>query len=161
MPQLAEVKAYLAGQAIEVMEFAQLTPTAETAAAAVGCSVGEIAKTLLFLIGGQPVAAVVAGDRRVSSSRLKLASGLRGSVRLPAAAEVLRFSGYAPGGVCPFLLPSRLPVLVDSSLRRFAVTYPAAGNTSSAAAVTFAQLLNLSGGREADLCNEAVATPTD
>jgi prolyl-tRNA editing enzyme YbaK/EbsC (Cys-tRNA(Pro) deacylase) len=152
MPSLEAVKHFLAGRGIQVLEFSRPTPTAETAAFAVGCSMGEIAKTILFLVGGQPVAVVTAGDTRVNSSRLKQAAALTGKVRLPAADEVLHHTGYAPGGVCPFLLPEDLPVLVDRSLRRFPVVYPAAGNDRSGVPITVDQLLDITGGREVDVC---------
>lgn len=52
MPTIEDVKQYLRERGIEVWEFEEATPTSETAARAVGCSVGEIAKTILFIIGG-------------------------------------------------------------------------------------------------------------
>ncbi len=152
MPAIDDVKAFLARYAIAVREFDQPTPTAETAARAVGCSPAEIAKTILFLVSGQPVAVVTSGDMKVNSSLLKQATGLSGKVKLPAAAEVVQHTGYAPGGVCPFLLPPNLPLFLDSSLRRFPLVYPAAGNDFSGVPITFAQLQAITGGREADLC---------
>jgi len=153
MPGIAEVKTYLARHGIEVWEYRQPTPTSPAAAAAVGCTVAEIAKTLLFLIGGRPVAVVTGGDRKVNSARLKRAAGLSGKVRLPQADDVLRYTGYAPGGVCPFLLPAELPVLLDRSLQRFPLVYAAAGNDYSVVPVSWEQLTKLSGGRLVDLCD--------
>lgn len=152
MPSLPEVKAYLAKHQIEVREYAEPTPTAATAAAAVGCSVAEIAKTLLFLVGGEPVVVVTCGDMKVKSSLLKQASGLSGKVKLPAADEVKALTGYLPGGVCPFLLPDKLPLLLDHSLQRFERIYPAAGNDYSAVPLTYPQLTDLTGGRPAEVC---------
>ena len=153
MPTIDEVKAYLDGQGVTVLEFADPTPTAETAARAVGCSVGEIAKTILFLVGGRPVVVVTAGDAKVKGSKLKRALGWTGKVRLPGADDVVRHTGYAPGGVCPFLLPSGLPVVVDGSLRRFPRVFPAAGNAHSAVPLTVDRLVRLVGAREADVCD--------
>lgn len=153
MPDIDAIRNFLAPHGLTVLEFDVPTPTAEAAALAVGCSVGEIAKTILLLVGGQPVVVVVSGDRKVSSSRLKQAIGLSGKVHLPAADEVIRYTGYAPGGVCPFLLPTSLPVLIDSSLRRFATVYPAAGTASSGVPLTVDQLLTLTAGRETQVCS--------
>lgn len=153
MPTLEEVKAYLAAEDVEVWQFDEPTPTSETAARAVGCSVGEIAKTILFLVKDRPVVAVAAGDARVKASKLKRALGWTGKVRLPGGDEVVRHTGYAPGGVCPFLLPRGLPVLVDRSLRRFERIYPAAGDDHSAVPITVDRLLELTGGAEADVCD--------
>ncbi len=153
MTTIAKLKTYLATHNIEVWEYVEPTATAATAAAAVGCRIAEIAKTLLFLVGGDPVVVVTCGDMKVKSSRLKQASGLSGKVKLPQVDEVLDYTGYAPGGVCPFLLPKELPLLLDSSLRRFPVVYAAAGNSHSAVPVTMAQLEQLTGGNIADLCD--------
>lgn len=153
MPNIEQVKQYLAQEGIGVREFSVPTPTSAAAAAALGCSVGEIAKSLLFLINGAPVLVVTSGDVKVKSSRLKQASGLTGKVKLPAADQVESLTGYRPGGVCPFMLPPELPVLIDRSLRRYPVVYPAAGNDYSGVPVTYDQLLSLTGGIEVDVCD--------
>ncbi len=156
MPTIEEVRAFLAGHGVGVLEFPDPTPTAATAARAVGCSVGEIAKTVVFLVGGAPVAVVTSGDRKVSGSKLKKAVGLTGKVRLPTAEEVRAHTGYVPGGVCPFLLPEALRVVVDCSLRRFPLVYPAAGNDHSGVPITVERLLALSRGQEGDVSDALV-----
>ncbi|WP_432820893.1 YbaK/EbsC family protein [Trichloromonas sp.] len=153
MPTIDDVSSYLAPLGLEVMQFAEPTPTAEAAAAAVGCTVAEIAKSILLLVGRQPVLVVTCGDVKVKSSKLKQAAGLTGKVSFPGPDEVIRYTGYAPGGVCPFLLPPGLPVLLDASLERFAVTYPAAGDDHSAVAVDFFRLAALTGGRAVEVCD--------
>jgi len=154
MPTIEEVKDYLKQHNIEVSEFEQPTPTCETAAAAVGCTAAEIAKTLLFLVGGRPVAVVTCGDMKVKSSPLKKAVGLTGKVLLPKGTEVEEQTGYVPGGVCPFLLPKDLPLLLDRSMQRFSCVYAAAGNAFSAVPVTFEQLQTLTGGIPAEVCDQ-------
>jgi prolyl-tRNA editing enzyme YbaK/EbsC (Cys-tRNA(Pro) deacylase) len=153
MATIAELKEYLARHGIEVWEYTEPTATAAAAADAVGCSVAEIAKTLLFLIGGPPVVVVTCGDVKVKSSRLKKAFGLSGKVKLPQGHDVERLTGYLPGGVCPFLLPANLPILLDASLQRFPVVYAAAGNNHSAVPVTVAQLQQLTGADLGDVCD--------
>jgi len=152
MPTIEDVKQYLRERGIEVWEFEEPTPTSETAARAVGCSVGEIAKTILFIIGGTPVVVVTSGDVRVKGSKLKQAVGVTGKARLPEAEEVAAHTGYAPGGVCPFLLPVGLKVVVDRSMRRFPRVYAAAGNEHSAVPITVEQLLEITGGVEVAVC---------
>jgi prolyl-tRNA editing enzyme YbaK/EbsC (Cys-tRNA(Pro) deacylase) len=152
LPTLDDVKIFLSRHGVSVLEFDDPTPTAETAARAVGCSVGEIAKTVLFVVGGEPVAVVTSGDVKVRGSRLKQATGLPGKVRLPSPEEVTRHTGYSPGGVCPFLLPGGLRIAVDSSLRRFATVYAAEGNDHSAVPVTVDRLLEITDGVEVDAC---------
>lgn len=152
MPTIDEVKAYLAEHHIEVLEFLEPTPNSEAAARAVGCSVGEIAKTILFIIGGEPVAVVTCGDLKVKGSKLKQAAQLKGKARLPEAEEVIKYTGYAPGGVCPFLLPAGLRIMIDSSMRRFPKVYVAAGNDHSAVPITVDQLLQITAGEEVAVC---------
>lgn len=152
MPTIEEIQQHLTCRGIEVWEFEEPTPTSATAARAVGCTVAEIAKTILLIVGEKPVAVVTCGDRKVNTSLLKKETALTGKARLPGAEEVERFTGYRPGGVCPFLLPKGLPVLLDTSLRRFPRTYAAAGNDHSAVPITFDQLLAVTGGREAEVC---------
>jgi len=152
MPTIDDVKRFLWDRGIEVREFVEPTPNSEAAARAVGCSVGEIAKTILFIIGDTPVVVVTSGDVRIKGSRLKQAVGLAGKARLPDADEVICHTGYAPGGVCPFLLPEGLKVAVDASMRRFPVVYAAAGNEHSAVPATVDQLLEITGGCEVDVC---------
>ncbi len=154
MPNIDDVKHFLHDRGIAVLEFVERTPNSEAAARAVGCSVAEIAKSILFIVGGgTPVVVVTSGDVKVKSSKLKQAMGFTGKARLPEADEVIRFTGYAPGGVCPFLLPKGLRVLVDASMRRFPVVYAAAGNEHSAVPVTVDQLLEITAGIEVTVCD--------
>ncbi len=157
MATIEEVKRFLAGRGIEVLEYEQPTPNAVLAAEAVGCTPAEIAKSILFIVGGEPVVVVTCGNLKVAGSKLKQATGLKGKARLPQAGEVIRHTGYAPGGVCPFLLPEGLRVLVDTSMRMFETVYAAAGNDHSAVPVTVDQLLEITGGEEADVCVAAAA----
>ena len=151
MPTIDQVRELLARHGLAVMDFDEPTPTSEAAARAVGCSLAEIAKTLLFFVGPSPVVVVASGDVRVKGSKLKRASGRSGQVRLPNPDEVLRHTGYPAGGVCPFLLPETLPVLLDDSLMRFPVVYPSAGNANSAVAVPLEVLRELTTGAGAQV----------
>ncbi len=157
MPSIDAVRTWLAGHGVEVREFDVPTPTSETAAAALGCAVGQIAKTLLFRVGKAHVAVIAAGDAKVRQALLKRATGLPGKVKMASADEVVAWTGYAPGGVCPFLLPDDLPRLLDASLKRFDVVYPAAGTAHSMVPIGYAQLHELSGATEAEVC-EVTAT---
>ncbi len=95
------------------------TRTAVEAAAAVGCEVGQIVKSLVFMRGEEPVMVLCAGDRRVAAGRL----GLR-----PASAEEARAgTGFAIGGIPPLGHDRPLETLIDASLQRFATVWCAAG----------------------------------
>lgn len=154
MPQVQEVMAWLAERGIEVWQYEEPTPTAETAAAAVGCCPAEIAKTLLFIVGGTPLIVVTSGDMKVKSSLLKKGTSMSGKVQLPQAEDVRLMTGYEPGGVCPFLLPDELPIFLDRSLMRFDKVYTAAGDDNSAVPVTCAELHALTKGVWVDVCEE-------
>jgi prolyl-tRNA editing enzyme YbaK/EbsC (Cys-tRNA(Pro) deacylase) len=147
-----DVQDYLAGEGLTVLRASGPTRDSATAAAAVGCSVAEIAKSILMLVGNRPVLVVASGDVRVKSGLLKKATGWSGQVRLPAPEEVVRHTGYPPGAVSPFLLPRALPVLFDVSLQRFATIYPAAGDDRSSVGIALEHLQRLSGGRVVEVC---------
>ena len=151
----ARVREWLHKQEFTVMSFQQRTATVETAAAAVGCTVAEIAKTLLFMVGSKPVAVVTSGDMKVNSSLLKKHFHLSGKVVLPRDEQVRRITGFAPGGVSPFLLPPDLPLVLDVSLQRFATIYPAAGDDYSAVPISPLQLQRLTTADFANLCQSS------
>jgi Cys-tRNA(Pro) deacylase len=130
-------------------EFEQSTKTAAMAAEAMGCELGQIVKSLVVVVDGEaPALALVAGDRRGDLEAI--AAEVGGAVAKLADAETVRaVTGYAIGGVSPFDLPGSLTVLVDDSLGRFAVVYPAAGTPSSMVRLDLSMLLELCGGRVA------------
>jgi prolyl-tRNA editing enzyme YbaK/EbsC (Cys-tRNA(Pro) deacylase) len=138
------------GLADGVFEFEQSTKTAQQAADAMGCELGQIVKSLVFVVGDQPVVALVAGDRRGDIAALSALLG-GGEVRFADADTVRAATGYAIGGVSPFDLPAELPVVADASLLRFEVVYPAAGTPSSMVRMRLAELVELSGARVAEI----------
>ena len=146
------VRAYLEARGLDggLTEFEQSTKTAQQAADAMGCELGQIVKSLVFLVGDWPVVALVAGDRRGSIAAISALLG-GGEVRFADADMVRSATGYAIGGVSPFDLPSELTVLADSSLARFEIVYPAAGTPTSMVRMRLAELLELSGARVADI----------
>lgn len=145
------VRAYLDehGLAEDIFEFEKgSTKTAQQAADAMGCELGQIVKSLVFMVDGRPVVALVAGDRRGDSEAI--ASELDGdAARMANADEVREATGYAIGGVCPFGLPAELAVLIDDSLLRFETVYPAAGTPESMVRIERPALFALVGGRVA------------
>ncbi len=107
------------GLEIEVRMLSDSARTAPEAAAAVGCEVGQIVKSLVFRRDGTPVMVLCAGDRRVNAGRLGLAA---------ADAEMARAAtGFAIGGIPPLGHDTELETLVDASLSRFATVWCAAG----------------------------------
>jgi len=93
--------------------------TAREAAAALGCQVGQIVKSLVFLRDAQPVMVLCAGDRRVDAGRLGLAAA--------SAEQTRRATGFSIGGIPPLGHDIDLETLIDASLRRFPTVWCAAG----------------------------------
>lgn len=142
------VRSYLEthGLADAIFTFEQSTKTAQMAADAMGCELGQIVKSLVFVVDESPVLALVAGDKRGDTGAI--AALLGGKKASFADADTVRSAtGYAIGGVSPFDLPSDLTVLVDDSLERFEVVYPAAGTPSSMVRMSLPQLMDTCGGR--------------
>ena len=110
-----------AGLDVDVIELDASTRTAEEAAAAAGCELGQIVKSLVFADGDGPVLVLCAGDRRVDTALVG------DEVRRASPDEVREATGFAIGGVPPLGHERSVRTLVDESLRRFATVWCAAG----------------------------------
>lgn len=108
-----------AGLHVDVREQEASTRTAAEAAAAAGCELGQIVKSLVFCDDRGPVLVLCAGDRRVDTTGL--------GVRRATPDEVREATGFAIGGVPPLGHDRPLRTLVDASLRRFDTVWCAAG----------------------------------
>jgi prolyl-tRNA editing enzyme YbaK/EbsC (Cys-tRNA(Pro) deacylase) len=107
------------------------------------CDLGQIVKSLVFVVDGRPVVALVAGDRRGDPEAIASLMGGK-KARFADADTVRSATGYAIGGVSPFDLPADLPVFADASLERFEVVYPAAGTPKSMVRLRRSTLIELS-----------------
>lgn len=147
------VRSYLEERGLDsgLFEFEQSTKTAAMAAEAMGCELGQIVKSLVVVVDKEtPVLALVAGDRR--GDLAAIAEEVGGTKARMADAEAVRdVTGYAIGGVSPFALPAELTVLVDDSLSRYDIVYPAAGTPSSMVRLALPQLMAVCGGRVAHI----------
>ena len=134
---------------LEIRRFPEGTRTAEDAARAIGCELGQIVKSLVFSAGGRPVLALVSGANRLDPARLEAVAG--GPV-LKADAETARAAtGYAIGGVPPFGHATALPVFMDRDLQRYEVVWAAAGRPDSVFPISPARLVELSGAQVSEL----------
>lgn len=131
------------GYADRIMEFDVSSATVALAAGALGCEEARIAKSLAFRNGDGAMIVVLAGDARIMNGGFKRRFGFKPSML--DAEDTFRFTGFMPGGVCPFALDPSVAVYLDESLRRFDVVYPAAGTSSSAVRLTVDELFSLSG----------------
>jgi prolyl-tRNA editing enzyme YbaK/EbsC (Cys-tRNA(Pro) deacylase) len=144
-----------AGLDIEVERFPSGTRTAADAARAVGCEVGQIVKSLIFVAGEQPLLALVSGANRVDLAKLALAAGAdTDAVRRADGHEARAATGFAIGGVPPFGHATALTVLVDEDLAAHDRLWAAAGLPDAVFAVTPDDLVRASGGRTVELAEE-------
>ena len=115
------------GLAISVREMPASTRTAEEAAAACGCDVAQIVKSLVFAgrDSGRPYLLLVSGKNRVDEARVAAVVGE--PLTRPKADAVRAWTGYAIGGIPPFGHDAELPTLVDEDLLAYEVVWAAAG----------------------------------
>jgi Cys-tRNA(Pro) deacylase len=140
------------GLNIEVVEFDETTRTAADAASAVGCGIGQIVKSLLFVVDGHPVMALVSGSNRLDESKLaSLCHVSRKRIKRADAEFVKSVTGYSIGGVPPFGHASELPVFVDSDLLEFELVWAAAGTPHAVFAISPTDLVEVSKGVVADI----------
>jgi prolyl-tRNA editing enzyme YbaK/EbsC (Cys-tRNA(Pro) deacylase) len=106
--------------------FPEATRTAAEAAAAIGCELNQICKSLVFAADGVPVLVLMDGASRVDVDRVRAELGA-GRVTRADAGVVRDTTGYAIGGVPPFGHRTRTRVLADRSLLAHAEVWAAAG----------------------------------
>lgn len=143
------------GLDIRVLRLNESTGTAPEAAAAVGCALGAIVKSLCFLIEGRPVLVLAAGDRQVDNKALRRIYGTtKRGVRIADPQTVEAETGFAVGGVPPLGHLHPLETLIDRSLSRFETVYAAAGSAHSLFPIPYRTLVEVTGGQVHDLTRE-------
>jgi prolyl-tRNA editing enzyme YbaK/EbsC (Cys-tRNA(Pro) deacylase) len=133
------------GLDVEVVELDDSTRTAPEAAAAVGCELGAIVKSLVFrgAESGEPVLVMVSGDRRADETAL--ADALGEPVARADADWVREKTGYAIGGVPPVGHPAPVRTLMDQDLMRFDTVWAAAGTPRTVFPIAPAELARVTG----------------
>lgn len=144
------VKRVLDRHGLSALEFeAGSTPTAESAAARIGVEVGQIAKSILMRgKDGVYRMFVVAGDRKISSSKVKRLAGCKHS--MTGAEETREVTGFLPSAVCPFGV-SGVEIFIDKSLEPYGTVYPAAGTDASGVPTSYDTLLGITDASESDV----------
>jgi prolyl-tRNA editing enzyme YbaK/EbsC (Cys-tRNA(Pro) deacylase) len=144
------VASYLAGKglAVDVREFDESTRNSALAAEALGCTVAEIAKSVVF-VGPAVFVVVISGDKRVDVGKLGKLAG--GDVRVATPEEVREKTGYPIGGVPPFPHSEGVAVLADSSLLRHSQVWAAAGAPNAVFRIEVNELVRLTGGPTREL----------
>ncbi len=142
------------GLAAAMVHFPAGTKTSRDAAAAVGCDLGAIAKSLVFLVDDRPVTVICSGDHRVDEA--KLARALGGTVARPAPLETVReVTGFVAGGTPAFGYAHPLEVVADPSIGRYRWVWSAGGTPDTVYAVALDRLVAASGARWVDVAERA------
>ncbi|MBX6352039.1 MAG: YbaK/EbsC family protein [Thermoflavifilum sp.] len=134
------------GYNFTVLELADSTRTAAEAAAAVGCEVAQIAKSLVFRgeQTGEPVLVIAAGHHRVNEQRI--ADHLGEPIGKANADDVREQTGFVIGGVPPIGHARPLRTLIDEDLLQFDVIWAAAGHPHALFQLTPQALVAMTGG---------------
>ena len=139
------------GTDFEVLEFDASTRTAADAAEAIGCTVPQIAKSLLFVASesGRPVLVIASGSVRVDEAKV---STLLGEEIERANADFVReHTGFGIGGVPPFAHRTQPVVFVDNTLLSYETIWAAAGTPNAVFRLDPNDLIRLSGGVVCDI----------
>jgi Cys-tRNA(Pro) deacylase len=138
------------GLEINTKRFPEGTKTAADAAAAIGVTVGQIVKSLVFGVDGEIVMALVSGSNQLDEKKLALAAGGAKCARVDADA-VREATGYPIGGVPPFGHSTQLRVFVDPDLLQYDEVWAAAGTWNDNFGAAPADIVRVVGGVVADL----------
>jgi prolyl-tRNA editing enzyme YbaK/EbsC (Cys-tRNA(Pro) deacylase) len=134
-----------------VITLGDSTRTSQLAADSLGCTIAEIAKSVVFLHGDSSVIVVISGDKRVDMK--KLIAFLGGKVSNADAEIVREKTGYVIGGVPPFPHNPDVLVLLDNSLNRFDKVWAAAGTPNSVMRIGVRELADTLNGGFIDLAS--------
>jgi Cys-tRNA(Pro) deacylase len=140
------------GLTIDIVTFKESTRTAEDAAAAIGCAVGQIVKSLVFTVRGEPVVALVSGSNQLDTRKLAALFGVgRKQVERANADTVRTATGFAIGGVPPFGYAASPALYIDEDFARYKVIWAAAGTPNTVFAIEPDMLIQATGGNVVDL----------
>ncbi len=143
-------RARAAGLDPDVREFPAGTRTAADAAAAIGCDIGAIVKSLVFISDERAVLVLTSGANRVSETALAEVLGAT-SVRKASADEVRAATGFAIGGTPPFGHDTDLEVICDRDLTELTEIWAAAGTPTTVFPLAPGRLLTVTGALVADV----------
>lgn len=140
-----------AGVTCVVEELPASTRSAAEAAAAIGCTVQQIAKTLVFRAAttDAPIVVIASGTNRVDEQKLASLTGAR--IERASPAFVRETTGFAIGGVPPCGHANASPVFIDQDLLQLTEIWAAAGTPNAVFRLTPPELVAISGGQVADI----------
>ncbi len=151
-PNVARVVAAARERGLDITtrRFPEGTKTAQDAANAIGVTVGQIVKSLVFGVDGEIVMAYVSGANQLDEKKLALAAGGTKCSRVDADA-VREATGYPIGGVPPFGHTTQLRIFIDPDLLQYDEVWAAAGTWNDVFPIAPSDLVRASGAVVTDL----------
>ena len=142
------------GAEARIEELPTPTATAQAAADAVGCTLGQVVKSIVLMCDASPVVTLVPGDRKVDTGKVaRLVGARRATVADPD--EVEAATGFRPGAVAPFPLERVSVILVERTMLRHRTVWAGAGSERHLVALSPAELVRLTRGRVEDVVLES------
>jgi prolyl-tRNA editing enzyme YbaK/EbsC (Cys-tRNA(Pro) deacylase) len=159
-----DFQAYIERQGlnIKVKLYENSTATSQLAADNIGCELGQIAKSLAFIVEEQPVLVIASGDQRVDDRKIAAMFNVgRKRVKIATPEQCIEIFGYAPGGVPPFgHRTTGFPIFIDDSLSRYTMLYAAGGAHNAIFPITLDDLKQFSSGKLADVKRDEMGGTT-
>jgi prolyl-tRNA editing enzyme YbaK/EbsC (Cys-tRNA(Pro) deacylase) len=148
------------GPGTQIRYFDSTTATSQQAADNIGCQLGQIVKSICFLVDLEgrrdPVIVLTSGDQKVDDRKVAELYGVgRKKVKAADADELVAIFGYPPGSVPPVGHRQRIRTLIDSTLARWEMLYAAGGAHNAIFPVTLPTLQAISGGELRDVVRTA------
>ena len=150
-PSAARVQESLSklGLACEVQELPDNTASAADAAAAIGSTVSQIAKSLVLSAGQETILVIASGSNRISLEKISALTGQR--ARMARADDIKRITGFSIGGIPPLGHDLKLRTFIDADLFNYTEIWAAAGTTHAVFRTSAQDLLKATGGEKANI----------
>ena len=141
------------GTGIQIRFFDDSTATSQMAADNIGCEVGQIVKTLAFMVNGEPIVILASGDQYIDDRKLAAMFEVgRKKIKIATPEQCVEIYGYEPGGVPPVAHRTpNLPMYLDDSLQRYNQVYAAGGAHNTIFPISLSQLIDITGCQIADV----------
>jgi prolyl-tRNA editing enzyme YbaK/EbsC (Cys-tRNA(Pro) deacylase) len=133
------------GLQVSVIEFSESTRTAQDAANALKTSVGQIAKSLVFMAGDRPILIIASGVNRIDLGKMTKITGL--PLRKADADRVRDLTGFSIGGIPPVGHKNKMETYIDEDLMQYLVVFAAAGTPNAVFPIEPRRLVEITAGK--------------
>ncbi len=141
------------GTGILIHYFETTTATSQQAADNIGCELGQIVKSIAFLVDGRPIVVLTSGDQLVDDRKIAALHTVgRKKVKIASAEQLVDIYGYPPGSMPPLAYRTAgIAVYLDESLKRFEQVYAAGGAHNAIFPIALTTLEQITGASFADV----------